>query len=69
MITDAVRMKVDVSKKLITVDELAQILSVPKSWIYERTRQGTQAIPHIKLGNYVRFNADEVITFFRDKMA
>jgi len=53
--------------KLLTVDQLAKILNVPKSWIYERTRQGQTAIPHIKIGAYVRFDAEVVINFFKSK--
>lgn len=52
---------------LVTVAELAVILGVPKSWIYERTRQGQEAIPHIKLGQYVRFDAEEVLNFFKSQ--
>lgn len=54
-------------RKLLTVAQLAEILNVPKSWIYERTRQGQAAIPHVKLGAYVRFEAEEVINFFKSK--
>ena len=39
--------------KLLTLEEAAALLKVPKSWIYERTRKG--AIPHLKLGKYLRF--------------
>ena len=39
--------------ELLTLDEAAALLKVPKSWIYERTRKG--AIPHLKLGKYLRF--------------
>ena len=39
--------------ELLTLDEAATLLKVPKSWIYERTRKG--AIPHLKLGKYLRF--------------
>jgi excisionase family DNA binding protein len=54
-------------QRLMTVEELARILNVPKSWIYDRTRQGQEAIPHIKLGLYVRFDLGEVIRFFKNK--
>lgn len=54
-----------VCSKLLTVGELAALLQVPKSWICDRTRQGQVAIPHIKLGAYVRFDPDEVINFFK----
>jgi excisionase family DNA binding protein len=52
---------------LITVSELAKKLNVPISWIYQRTRLGQKAIPHVKMGKYVRFNLDEVVVFFRNK--
>jgi len=51
-------------ERFVTVEELSQILRVPKSWIYARTRQGKHAIPYVKLGAYVRFDPEEVINFF-----
>lgn len=57
------------TKKLLNVDELSEILQVPRSWIYERTRQGQDAIPHIKLGSYVRFELEEVLAFFKRESA
>jgi excisionase family DNA binding protein len=39
--------------ELLTLDEVATWLRVPRSWIYERTRKGQ--IPHVKLGKYLRF--------------
>lgn len=55
----------DNPKKLLKVEQLAELLQVPKSWIYDRTRQGPEAIPFIKMGAYVRFDAEEVINFFK----
>ena len=40
-------------ERLLNVAEAAEILRVPKSWIYERTRN--DSIPFIRLGKYVRF--------------
>jgi len=51
--------------ELITVQELAKRLKVPVSWVYQRTRLGQEAIPHVKMGKYVRFNWDEVVAFLR----
>ncbi len=51
--------------QLITVKELSQRLNVPVSWIYQRTRLGQEAIPHVKMGKYVRFNLGEVVEFFK----
>jgi len=52
-------------KNLVNVQELAIILNVPKSWIYQRTRLGKEAIPHVKKGKYGRFNSEEVIEIYR----
>lgn len=50
---------------LVTPQELAAILKVPVSWIYQRTRLGPEAIPHVRVGKYVRFDPQEVIVFLR----
>lgn len=47
------------STKLIGVNELAETLGVPPSWIYARTRlKGPDTIPHLKVGKYVKFKTD-----------
>ena len=53
--------------QLVTVKELAELLQFLPSWIYERTRQGPRAIPFIRVGKYIRFDAHEVIEFFKAK--
>ncbi len=53
--------------KLLTVKELADALNVPSSWIYRRTRLGSQAIPFIRIGRYLRFDLEQVIAFFKNK--
>ena len=46
----------DWNSALLTVAEIARVLHVPVSWVYERTRlRGRDRIPHIKLGKYLRF--------------
>jgi excisionase family DNA binding protein len=41
---------------LMTVADIARVLHVPVSWVYQRTRRrGKERIPHIKLGKYLRF--------------
>jgi len=40
-----------VSEQLWTVEQLAERLQVPRSWVYKHLKE----IPHIKLGKYVRF--------------
>jgi excisionase family DNA binding protein len=45
--------------EILTIEEAAALLKVPKSWLYERTRTG--AIPHLKLGKYLRFPLAELL--------
>lgn len=54
--------------ELLTVEEVASLLKVPKSWVYEHTRKrGTERLPHIKLGKYLRFFESEVREFLESK--
>ncbi|HZT69088.1 MAG TPA: helix-turn-helix domain-containing protein [Terriglobia bacterium] len=48
-------------ERLLTVREVAELLSVPRTWVYERTRQrGVNRLPHLKMGKYVRFRLSDV---------
>ncbi len=54
------------NQNLLTIDELAKELKVPKSWIYSRTRMaGENSIPKLKVGKYLRFNLEEVLAWVR----
>jgi excisionase family DNA binding protein len=49
------------AEPLLTVHEVAALLRVPVSWVYERTRRrGRERLPHIKMGKYLRFRAAEI---------
>ena len=53
--------------ELLTVEEVASLLKVPKSWIYEHTRKRVgERLPHVKLGKYLRFFEGEVRKLLRD---
>lgn len=51
--------------KLLTVDELAKILSVKKSTIYQWVHLGL--IPYIKLGRFVRFREKDIQKWLASK--
>lgn len=54
-------MEILAADKLLNVAEVAEMLNVPVSWVYGRTRErGMQRIPHVKLGKYLRFDADAI---------
>lgn len=44
--------------ELLTIDELAAILKVPKSWIYIRTCKNK--LPYVKVGRHLRFQKQKV---------
>jgi excisionase family DNA binding protein len=53
---------------LATVTEIAELLQVPNSWVYERTRRrGIERIPHFKLGKYLRFSRSEVLDWVQQQ--
>ena len=50
------------SDGLVGAAEIAQLLQVPISWVYERTRRrGVERMPHFNLGKYLRFSKEEVL--------
>lgn len=48
---------------LLTADEVAKILRVPRSWVYSHQSE----LPAIRLGRYVRFKRSEVERFLEDR--
>ena len=49
---------------LLTVSDVARLLKVPISWVYERTRRrGLDRLPHFKLGKYLRFSERDIFTW------
>ena len=54
------------NNSLLDSDGLATYLNVPKSWVYERTRdKGNGSIPRVKVGKYVRFNIHDVLEWLK----
>ena len=50
---------------LVDVNQIAEMLGVPESWIYNKTR--TKQIPFVKLGKYCRFDAQEVMAWAKNQ--
>jgi excisionase family DNA binding protein len=60
------RISEDCCETLLTVADVAELLRVPASWVYERTRRrGTERLPHLKLGKYLRFSQPEVLNWLQ----
>src|SRR5262249_37667990 len=60
-----VEMKDQGSGILLTADEVAQILRVPKSWVYSHLSE----LPVIRLGRYVRFRRSEIDGYLEQRGA
>lgn len=43
---------------LLTASEVAELLGVPKSWVYEQSRSGR--IPTVTLGRYRRYRREAI---------
>ena len=55
--------QVPMDGNLLTADEVAGILRVPKSWIYAHLSD----LPAIRLGRYVRFKRSEIDKFLAER--
>jgi excisionase family DNA binding protein len=57
--------------ELLTVDDVAALLKVGRSWVYEHTRnRGTkdgERLPHVRIGKYVRFEAKALRAYLDKK--
>lgn len=53
-------------KKMMTVFELAELLNVPVSWVYARTRKRDHGgLPAVKIGKYYRFIEADVMNWLK----
>ena len=57
--------------ELLTVEDVATLLKVSRSWVYEHTRSHrtprAERLPHLKIGKYVRFEARAIRAFIEKK--
>jgi excisionase family DNA binding protein len=50
-----------IEQRLLTASEVAELLSVPETWVREHTRNGR--LPHIKLGHYRRYRREAILAW------
>jgi len=51
-------------ESLLTIEEVAELLKVPISWVYGRTRRRSlDRIPGFRLGKYWRFREPDVLAW------
>jgi excisionase family DNA binding protein len=51
-------------KKLMTAQQVAALLEVDPSWVYQETRAGR--LPHVRLGRYRRFRLGAIERWIED---
>ena len=52
--------------ELLTVQEVAELLKVKVSWVYDRiSEKHGDRLPHVRLGRYVRFERTLVLEFLQ----
>ncbi|MCI0724360.1 MAG: helix-turn-helix domain-containing protein [Acidobacteria bacterium] len=50
--------------RLLTLEEVAELLKVPPSWVYSHTRRrALDRIPGFRLGKYWRFRESDVLVW------
>jgi excisionase family DNA binding protein len=55
--------------KLLTPEQVADLLNVPRSWVYGRARARDQGrLPGIRLGKYWRFREGDVLAWLDTQM-
>lgn len=52
---------------LLNADQAGELLNVPASWVLAEAR--AERIPHVRLGRYVRFDADDLETWWHARRA
>jgi len=53
--------------QIMTVNDVAELLQIPKSSVYEKTRERRGSVPPLpvrRVGKYLRFTRSEVIDWF-----
>jgi len=46
------------SGRLLTADDVAELLAVARTWVYAEARAGR--LPHVRVGRYVRFRRSAI---------
>ncbi len=56
------------ASSLLTIQEMAERLRVPISWLYSRTRQReADSIPVVRVGKYCRFDPQAVMAWIEKR--
>lgn len=55
------QLQLSFASPFLTIDQVAALIGVPKSFLYRRTARGHgDPIPHYRLGGHLRFHLDDI---------
>jgi excisionase family DNA binding protein len=60
---------VDLAEPLLTADEVATLLAVPRSSVYEYARRRTDPLPSILVGRHRRFYRSDIAAWLTTQRA
>ena len=55
------------SERLLTAADVAELLTVPESWVRQETRE--ERIPHLTLGRYKLYDREAVLAWLEGQRA
>jgi len=55
------------NERLLTANDVAELLAVPESWVRGATREGR--LPHLALGRYRRYSRQAIEQWLKDQHA
>jgi excisionase family DNA binding protein len=58
----------EISEGLLTPDDVAKWLRVPRKWVIEHTNRYEPIIPHIRMGRAVRFRREDIEAFLNERV-
>jgi len=51
--------------RLLTTEEVINILNVPKSWIYQQIHYRNLPFPYYKVGKHLRFREEDIHAYLK----
>ena len=57
------------AEPLLTADDVARLLGIPRSSVYEYARRAQDALPAVRVGRHVRFHRSDIERWLAERHA
>ena len=54
--------------RLLTLEEVTDVLQIPKSWVYGRVHAGNLPFEYVKIGHYFRFPHEGIKKYIEENL-